>query len=151
MNLEVLSTSDINSILSRYDIYSGTYASDTFKFPKNKEKQAFIINTADSASPGWHWIALIKTNTKCFVFDSFGLPIYTKPILHILKHENIVNYQYNSIQVQPMTSNNCGYYCIAFILSFLNGITYEKFMSSFFYDVSKNDKICYEFIGKYIS
>lgn len=151
MSLEVLSTCDIESILSKYDIYSGTFASDTFKLQSNKEKQAFIINTADSTSSGVHWIALIKTDAKCIFFDSFGLPIYTKSILQNLKHENIFNYRYNSIQVQPMASNTCGYYCIAFILSFLNGFTYEKFLSFFFYDVSKNDKICYDFIGKYIS
>ena len=50
MSLEVLSTCDIESILSKYDIYSGTFASDTFKLQSNKEKQAFIINTADSTS-----------------------------------------------------------------------------------------------------
>ena len=151
MNFEVLSTSDINSILSKYDIYKGTFASNTFKFPKNANNQAFIINTADSTSPGMHWIALIKTNAECFFFDSYGLPIYTEPILHILKQQNILNYQYNSIQVQPIASDNCGYYCIAFVLSYINGYSFENFLNCFFYDVSKNDKICYDFIGKYIS
>ena len=151
MNFEVLSTSDINSILSEYDIYSGTYASDTFKSVKKENNQAFVINTADSASPGDHWIALIKTDAECFFFDSFGLPIYTQPILSVLKQQNILNYKYNSIQIQPIASDNCGYYCIAFILSYINRFSYDKFLNYFFYDESKNDKICYDFIRKYIS
>ena len=151
MNLEILSSSDIDYILSKYDIYSGTYSSDTFKLNQKKNNQAFVINTADSTSPGAHWIALIKTNSEYFFFDSFGLPIYTESILNILKRGNFLNYQYNSIQVQPITSDNCGYYCVAFILSYLNGFSYDKFLNYFFYDVSKNDKICYDFINKYIS
>ena len=151
MNFEVLSSSDINSILSEYDIYSGTFASDKFKLSKKVNNQAFVINTADSTSPGDHWIALIKSEAECFFFDSFGLPIYTQPILQILKQQNILCYQYNSIQIQPKVSNNCGYYCIAFILSYINRFSYDKFLNYFFYDVSKNDKICYDFIRKYIS
>ena len=151
MEAGVLTGSEIDSILKRYDMYSGTFASDSFRLSPRKRKQACIINTDISSAPGSHWVAIINDQRSCIFFDSFGLPIYVTPILKTLKENRIKNYSYNSCQIQPYTSDNCGYYCIAFVLSHLAGLNYNDFLINFSTNVSKNDNICYNLIGKYIS
>ena len=151
MGAGVLTGSEIDSILKRYDVYLGTFASDSFRLTPEMRKQACIINTDISSAPGSHWVAIINDQRSCHFFDSFGLPIYVTPILKTLKENRIKNYSYNSCQIQPYTSDNCGYYCIAFVLSYLAGHNYNDFLKNFSTNISKNDNICYNLIEKYIS
>lgn len=151
MGVGVLTGSEIDSVLKRYDIYLGTFASDSFRLSPEMKKQACIINTDMSSAPGSHWVAIINDQRSCHFFDSFGLPIYVTPILSTLKENKIKKYSYNSYQIQPYTSDNCGYYCIAFVLSYLAGYNYNDFLKNFSTNISKNDNICYNLICKYIS
>ena len=89
MVVGVLTSSEIDSILKRCDMYSGTFASDSFRLTSQMRKQACIINTDISSAPGSHWVAIINDQRSCHFFDSFGLPIYTAPILKTLKENKI--------------------------------------------------------------
>ena len=150
MGSGVLTGSEIDSILNQFDIYLGTFASDSFRLSQNMGKQACIINTDIKTGPGDHWVAIINDQKNCYFFDSFGLPIYAGPIIKTLKENKIKNYMYNSCQIQPFTSVNCGYYCIAFILSYLEGCDYNEFLKNFSTEVNENDNICYSLVEKYI-
>ena len=110
-----------------------------------------IINTDDHTKPGDHWVAIIKEKKGCFYFDSLGFPIYKSDILDVLKNNKINKYKYNCQQIQPLTSSTCGLYCIAFILSYVHGDTYEDFLKRFYTNPDRNDNICLDFINKYIS
>lgn len=151
MGVGVLTGSEIDSILKRYDIYLGTFASDSFRLTPQMRRQACIINTDIKSAPGEHWVAIINDQEGCYFFDSFGLPIYVPPIIKTLKENKVAKYSYNSCQIQPFTSDNCGYYCIAFILSYLEGLNYNNFLNNFSTDIGENDNICYSLIEKYIS
>ena len=146
-----MTSSEIDLILKQYRIYMGTFASDTFRLSRHYGRQAYIINTDTSTGPGKHWIAMIKDHNICYYFDSFGLPIYLTQIIDTLKENNIKKYTYNTYQIQPFTSQKCGYYCLAFILSYLNGLNYNEFLNNFYTNVKKNDNVCISIIEKYIS
>ena len=127
MDYEILSTTNINTVLNKFSAFKGTFPSDTLTISRNNNTQAFVINTANSNSPGEHWTALILDNKKYFFFDSFGLEILNLDILKQIKNHDISTYKYNSKQIQPVNSNNCGYYCIAFIVSYMYNHTLEFF------------------------
>ena len=147
----ILTSREIDLILKQYRIYIGTFASDTFRLSNHSGRQAYVINTDPSTEPGKHWIAMIKDQNNCYYFDSFGLPIYVSQIIETLKENNIKRYRYNSSQIQPFTSQNCGYYCLAFILTYLNDLNYDDFLNNFYTNVTKNDNVCISIIEKYIS
>ena len=149
---EILSTLNINNILYNYYNFKGCYAADNIPIikPAENEINGFIINTAKYGSPGEHWTAIIIKNNSCIFFYSFGCEIYNQTLLSLLKSIQINKYMYNSIQIQPFLSNNCGYYCIAFILSQLKDFSYTEFMNIFSYDREKNNNTCYNFIKMYI-
>jgi hypothetical protein len=143
---EVLSTTDINAVLENVGIFKGVYPSDLVPIYIQKDTQAYIINTAGSNHPGEHWIALVFDENNCLYFDSFGYQLVNLDILNKLKKTGVFQYQFNSKQIQPFQSDNCGYYCIAFILSCQNGMTFSKFLNNFSTNPEKNNAICYEFI-----
>ena len=45
-----------------------------------------IINTAQSGSPGDHWVALHLKGDVAFYFDSFGFPIIKDDIFKFIKN-----------------------------------------------------------------
>ena len=143
---EVLSTTDINSVLENVGIFKGVYPSDLVPIYIQKDPQTYIINTADSNHPGEHWIAIALYDNKCLYFDSFGYQLLNLVILNKLKKAGVLQYQFNNKQIQPFQSENCGYYCIAFILACQNGVVFSKFLNNFSLNPEENDEICYEFI-----
>ena len=145
---EPLSTSDINSMLRHINMFAGTYPSDIVPVIRKKYPQAFVINTAPEMFSGDHWTALILSDDRCFYFDSLGYPIQNISLLKSLKRAGVKDYKYNSRQIQSVLSNSCGYYCAAFILSFVHGVSYSSFISNFVTELKENDDICFRFIKK---
>lgn len=150
MDYEVLTTLDINNALIKYSIFKGTFPADKVPISRLQETQAFIINTAKDDMSGEHWTALIINKKYCIFFDSFGYELFNIDILTSLKNTGVILYKYNNTQIQPFFSGNCGYYCIAFILSYIQRLTYSEFMNIFSYDMLENNNTCYNFIKMYI-
>lgn len=148
MGTEPLSTNNINTILNHINMFVGTFPSDIVPVCRRKYPQAFVINTAPDKTSGEHWTALILSDNKCLYFDSLGQQIQNLTLLRSLKRIGVKYYTYNSRQIQSILSNSCGYYCIAFILSFVHNISYHSFMSNFMTELKLNDDICYKFIEK---
>jgi hypothetical protein len=92
----------------------------------------------------------LLTSQNVFFFDSFGFELLNLSILESLKNLGIKFYKYNTRPVQPLFSENCGYYCIAFILSYINNMEFSDFMNNFSSNKLLNNSICYKFIQKYI-
>ena len=148
MTVGGLSTSDINNMLSGVKIFKGTFPSDLVPLRSKTQTQAFVINTSGNNLPGSHWVALIVSDGKCRYFDSFGVENLNLDILTVLKEVGITNYDFCSRQIQPLYSDKCGFYCVAFILSFVHGISYRKFIDIFSDDLEINDKICLQFLNE---
>ena len=147
---EVLSNFEINKILSKYKIFKGAFPADLIPLVGRGSEQAFIINTDENDMPGNHWTALVIRKRKCFFFDPLGSECLNMKLLIDLKALGFLYYKYSAKQVQPYKNNNCGYYCIAFILSMIKTPNLANFVSMFAEDSDRNNKICYDFIAKYI-
>ena len=151
MSTKPLTTADLNLMLKNYEIFMGTFPSDQVQIQKSSYPQAFIVNTEPSTSAGEHWTALIVTDKKCLFFDPLGCEMLNVSLLKTLRNAGITMYKYNNCQIQSIFSNNCGYYCVAFILSFVCGYSYPRFMSNFVTKIKQNDLICFQFIEKHLN
>ena len=131
MSTKHLTTTNLNLMLKNYEIVMGTFPSDQIQIQKSGYPQAFIVNTEPSTSVGEHWTALFVSDKKCLFFYPLGCEILNIFLLETLKGVGITKYKYNSCQIQSTFSNNCGYYCVAFILSFIRGFSYSSFIHNF--------------------
>ena len=86
--------------------------------PKEKLNKtcSFIVNTDDSTNIGQHWIAIfcpIIGNIE--YFDPIGQKPINEEIFDFIKL-NEKNYIFNSQRLQSAYSQNCGLFCIFYIL-----------------------------------
>jgi len=107
----------INSLLSEFKCFIGTYPLDLLPEKQLKQRPcALIVNTDKSTKPGEHWVAIfLSDNGSAEYFDSFGLMPIHNEILMFLRKNKIKNLIYNSNQIQSITSNTCGAYCVLFV------------------------------------
>ena len=131
---------EIENILIYNKNFLGCYASDQIDILPKTLPKSLIINTANSDTDGEHWVALILQKKRCFYFDSFGLPIMNKNILHFLqKYKKVM---YSDICIQDINSVKCGKFCIGFIKYVNSKKSYNDFISKFdFVKLYKNDEI----------
>ena len=89
-----------------------------------------IINTQASTQTGEHWVAVVLTETKCYYFDSFALPII-QPNIHMYLQPHYKNICYLDIRIQDITSNYCGAYCVCFVLHVKDDVSYNNFIAHY--------------------
>ena len=120
---------EIENILIYNNKILGCYASDQIDILPKTLPKSLIINTANSDTDGEHWVALVLQKKRCFYFDSFGLPIMNKNILHFLqKYKKVM---YSDICIQDSNSEKCGKFCIAFIKYVQSRNSYNDFIAKF--------------------
>ena len=92
-------------------------------------------------------MAISFKNNDVIYFDSFGLPCTNKDILTFIYSVN-KKYQYNALEVQHLTSNYCGLYCLAFVMHQDKGNQkFEKFLQMFnVKNKLENDNIVVKYI-----
>jgi hypothetical protein len=114
----------------------GVYAAD--KLPSRYSKPAALIaNTDEQGKPGTHWVAIyIPKSGKSEYFDSYGLPPFVK---HHILFLNKVTWTHNRKEMQSLTSNVCGNYCLMYLASRMNGHTLKDFQNLFTADLNAND------------
>jgi hypothetical protein len=91
----------------------------------------YIINTESSVDGfGKHWQCLYLNKNMSFYFCSFGNPPPTDIIEYVRKYsKHFIN---NNMIIQNINSDNCGYFCIGFILFMIyNKYNYTKFLKAF--------------------
>ena len=112
----------------------------------NRFPCTMIINTANSASRGEHWIGLYLDRDLCLSFDSFGLPIIEMELQKFLSRY-YVRVFYSRIAIQHVTSVACGLFCIAFVKNVFSISSYNEFVNQFNVNYLKdNDCIVLNFI-----
>lgn len=102
----------------------------------------YIINTEPStAGYGKHWQCLYLNKNTSFYFCSFGNPAPTDVISYVKKYSK--HFKNNNLIIQNIKSDNCGYYCIAFMLFMIkNNYNYLEFINAFDEDdTTRNDYI----------
>lgn len=96
------------------DEFLGVFASD--RLPKTAgpfNHTSLIVNTDTQNLPGTHWVAIISRENEAYYFDPLG---YSPPLM-IATWLNLyfATWTCNNRQVQAITSNYCGYFCLHFI------------------------------------
>jgi len=127
-----MNSSDINKILSR-DPHTARYFVGVFpsdKIPFLEKAAVMVVNTDTQDKPGRHWLALfVRDKNTLEFFDSYGLPPasygqhledYAKRFSRLMR---------NCIQLQSLTSNVCGPYCIYFLVKRCQGQSMQYIVS----------------------
>jgi len=131
---------DIENILFYNKNFMGCFACDQLPPLPTTFPRSLIINTAPYNTEGEHWVALVLQKNRCYYFDSFGLPVHNKNIIHFLyKYKKVT---YTDVCIQHIHSEKCGQFCIAFIKHVHSKSSYNDFISQFdFVKLYKNDEI----------
>ena len=117
---------------------------------KLKPGNQFIINLSHSSTLGSHFVAISIREKHCIYFDSFGLECTNSYITKKMKKckKKIIH---SKQQIQGISSLFCGFYCLAFLISDIKGITLNKFTDYFDPEnVEQNEKICMDYIISHI-
>ena len=87
------------------------------------------VNTDPHTEGGSHWLAihLLSRSHSSFYFDTYGLPPFI-PSIESFINRNIIVRNYNTIQLQGLTSTVCGKYCCLFALYMDRGYTPRRFV-----------------------
>ena len=132
---------NIEYVLQNENHFLGCFPFDSLPpFPTTFPK-SMIINTQASNQTGEHWVALVLTDTNCYYFDSFALPII-QPNIHMYLQPHYKNICYLDIRIQDITSNYCGAYCVCFVLHVRDDVTYDNFIGHYYSNnLLQNDEI----------
>jgi hypothetical protein len=134
--VEPLTNLTINSILKKEVNFIGCFSRENLPVI-NKLPISFIINTHESNQPGEHWLAFYIDINGAEFFDSYGnSPNYFGHDLvnYLNKYKNWI---FNKTKIQG-NSNNCGYYCILFIM-YRSKNKLKEFFNEFRFNSVKND------------
>jgi hypothetical protein len=109
---------------------------------------SLILNTAPHNTSGEHFIAIRATKKSVFYFDSFGEPPKNEQIKsflsRIIKNRS---FNWNEVQIQDDSSNFCGFYCLAYLMSAKKKMKHDRFINLFVEENKKeNDKKVTNFI-----
>ena len=140
----------LNNIGKYLNNYQGTFSCNTLNKPhKNKALSTYIFNLSKINEKGTHLVAISLKNNDVLYFDSFGLSCENKDILSFIYSVNN-KYQYNALQIQHLTSNYCGLYCLAFVMQQDKGNKkIDKFLQMFNVNNKlENDDIVVKYILK---
>ena len=75
----------------------------------------YVIINLDSEGPGTHWIAwhYDKELDRISIFDPFGMPVDPRILRKAKKQAKIA--RNCRMQVQSLTAESCGYWCLIFL------------------------------------
>jgi len=83
----------------------------------------FVVNTDAANNPGEHWVACwCESSGQLEFFDSAGMPHAVYPQLRI--PYNVTHH--NATQLQQLSSNACGHFCIYFLLARAHGVSFSN-------------------------
>lgn len=118
-------------------------------FMKNPKKGFYILNYGRFFQ-GTHWAVINVIDKYNFeFFSSFG-----DPPLQAIKNDSNVDTIYNNLKIQSNYSNNCGMYCVAYILWRNSKRTFKSFIDNFSAvdserDLLKNDRKVFNIINSF--
>lgn len=109
----------------------------------------YIINSQDSTEgSGTHWTCLFLNKNHSYFFDSYGASPSNSIVDYCKKFTKRLHY--NNYIIQDLDSDNCGYYCIGWMLFMVNNTKanysnfqpiMNDFINAFNDDTKDNDRI----------
>ena len=77
---------------------------------------SFIINMSSSNNPGSHFVSIfILSDNEAEYLDSFGLPSFDSNINNAFREANLSVLEFET-SIQDISSQFCGFYCIAYLI-----------------------------------
>ena len=151
----------LSSLLNEFKCFVGVFSCDNLPLIKanGEDLKSIIINTNKSGVMfGGHWLLLtlyFKKNNLvyCELFDSLGLdkqgiPLILRDYIRSFK----VKVKYLSTQLQSMSSDFCGLYCVCRFLSNILSESKVQFIKHFnLSSLKSNDKIVVRLIFNYFN
>ena len=125
--------------------FVGVFPCDVHR--KSRKKTYLIIfNTGRKNTLGEHFVAIKIGKKSVFYFDPFGEPPTNSFIKeYISKLKRPLNW--NIVQIHHNSSNFCGFYCLAYLMSVKKKMSFKKFLNLFSIQNKKsNDKKVVDFI-----
>lgn len=109
---------------------------------------AYVFNTDNHQKPGAHWVSVYADKSgNALFFDSYGFaPTVPEHINRLRK--NCKRLRWNTAQLQSLTSDVCGQFCIMFLYYMSTGLGFDKFMQHFSTDFQKNDEVARNFVSR---
>lgn len=141
-----LSNLQIDRFFKNNKYYGGCYSKDelTKMRPENK---FYIVNLQDSnKGNGTHWTMIWNCNMDaCYYFDSYGI-VPPRESKDFMKRSG-KKLWYNTRDIQSLTSQDCGEYCIIVILKLMQGEPFRKVVNDFnLKHPADNDRLARELI-----
>ena len=147
-NPEILSNIDIEQLCKLLKIPLIACVSKNRLKDYKPVNGGYIINLMDSGGGGSHWVALWIHQNNAIYFDSFG-EIYPYDVKKFVKNKN---FYYNTDQIQHLTQDSCGYFCIFFLyMTHSNQHLYPRVLLNRFINVfSDNERDNDNILQKYL-
>lgn len=125
--------------------FVGVFAADAiprhFRLPAG-----FIVNLDNTGQDGSHWVGIWVDldGEHATYFDSYGLPPLNR---HISSFLSMFETKLNGKKFQHLTSKDCGYYTILFIVLSSRGYSLSAIQYLFYESVGRiNDKLVKDYI-----
>ena len=132
-------------------VFQGVFASDRLPSYIDHYPAAFVANVDPHTQPGSHWCAFYFTkDQQGEFFDSYGRKPqdYSDHFKQFLEN-NSKQWTYNHKELQCLTSNVCGHYCLYFLLNRCRNLCLKTIVNRFTKKCTKNDRIVYHFITRH--
>ena len=125
------------------------------EMPTKPVNGCYIINLQSSTQGnGTHWTALFIYKKMSYYFDSFGAPPPNEIIL-FSKKRKLQHLLYSNWIIQDLKSENCGWYCLGFLLYMWKNRqninikeVFNQFVNNLQDDTLRNDEILRQFFAK---
>ena len=122
-----LSNIQIDQKLKHITNYRGCFMRD--ELPPLPKAGFYVLNLEPHTRDGSHWVCLALSKKECLYFDSFGcLP--PQEVIEFFKKSGLPAY-YSITQIQDITSQDCGYFCIYVIKQLNAGRCIENILLDF--------------------
>ena len=147
-----MNTIQIDKKLDIVEEFLGAFPYDQIPPKPDSEMFSLIINIDPSTLPGDHWTVLLYKGNRFYFFESYGRDFKdaTFPKLFSAKIKEYISnsrYKYNTMWLQPLTTNTCGDFCVYFIEEMAKN-TFKNVMSVFSTNLLKNDRFVMQYVEK---
>ena len=109
-------------------IFRGVYPMD--RLPARRDG-AYVVNMDNHDEPGSHWVAVYIHKGAVEYFDSYGRAPTDTRMLRFLGP----NFTFNSVVLQRLFTNACGFFCLYFLLKRARGVSANRIV----YILSRSD------------
>ena len=142
----MLTNYDLEDLCEHYRIpLIGIYMKD--QLPSRVRNGNYIINLDSSnggKNRGTHWTALVIHDKDALFFDPFGATPSIEIRQFVKKGQKGVHLGFNNWVIQDLKSENCGYFCLSFLMNIQPSRLYKSandFINQYKDDTKKNDDI----------